>query len=153
MTSFKDNMNQDWTLNLTLSKTRKLREKLGLDLLNPQHYLQVLNSLTDRLAFVYLLCEDQAKQYEVSIDEFEERLYGDGFSTSASMAFLEETESFFRKLGQSAMETLARKSIQSMTAGQARVAEMMSSGQFDSLLDRAQSEMESLLPGTAGAGL
>ena len=38
-----------------LGKVRQLREKLGLDLLDSQHHLQVLNSLTDRLAFAFLL--------------------------------------------------------------------------------------------------
>jgi hypothetical protein len=153
MKTFKDNEGQIWNLSLTLGKTRKLREKLGLDLLNPNHYLQILNSLTDRLAFAFLLVEDQAKAIGVDADAFEERLYGDMFSTEASLAFLEETESFFLKLGQKALATLAKKSIQSMKSGQAKVDEMIASGQFDSLLDQAEAEMQKMFAANAGSGL
>ena len=94
-------MRETWTLGLTLGKVREFRTRLGLDLLNPQHHLQVLNSLTDRLAFVFLLCEEQAKQTEVSVDEFEERLIGDGFADAASDAFLAELAFFFPQPGPS----------------------------------------------------
>ena len=76
MSTFKDNMHQDWTVSLTLGKVRTLREKLGLDLLNPSHYLQVLSSLTDRMAFVFLLCEDQAKEFEVDAAKISHVRYG-----------------------------------------------------------------------------
>lgn len=153
MKSFKDNEGQVWTLTLTLSKVRAIREKLGLDILNPNHYLQILNSLTDRLAFCFLLVEDQAKAMGVSIDDFEERLYGENVATEASMAFLEETEVFTQKLGQRGLAKLAKKSIESMKAGQSRIDEMMESGQLDSLLDQAEKEMADLLQPSGGSGL
>lgn len=152
MKTFKDNMGQMWNLQLTLARTRVLREKLGLDLLNPQHYLQVCSSLTDRMAFVFLLCEEEARSMDISAEGFEERLYGDGFADQASIAFLAETEFFFQRLGQDAMAKLARRSIETMKAGQARLSEMLTSGQFDSLLDDAESEIQKLLQGSAGSG-
>jgi len=152
MKSFKDSQGQPWHLSLSLAKIRQMREKLGLDILNPTHYLQILNSLTDRLAFCFLLVEPQAKELQVDIDAFEERLYGDGVSTAASLAFLEETELFFQKLGQKALAALAKKSIESMKSGQARIDEMIATGQFDSLLDQAEEEMQKMLQVSAGSG-
>lgn len=156
MKTFTDNEGQIWTLSLSLQKTRKMREALGLDLFNPQHYLQILNSLTDRLAFVFLLCEQSAKEIDVNADQFEMRLYDkpgkEGISQRASLSFLEETEAFFLLLGQKAMAALARKSIESMKAGQAKVDEMMATGQFDSLLDQAQNEVEAMLQTNVGSG-
>jgi hypothetical protein len=152
MKTFTDNQGEIWNLTLSLAKIRKMRESLGLDILNPTHYLQIMSSLTDRLAFAYLLCEEQAKRIEVSIDQFEERLYGDGFANKASLAFLGETELFFQKLGQAAMASLAKRTIESMKAGQTRLDEMIASGQFDSLLNQAESEMASLLQPSDGAG-
>ena len=102
--------------------------------------MQILNSLTDRLTFCFLLCEEQAKRISIDADEFEERLYGDGIATEASTAFLSETEVFFRKLGQTAMAEIGKKSIQSMTTAQETMAEMVSTGQLDSLLDLAFQE-------------
>lgn len=152
MKTFTDNQGEIWNLTLSLAKIRKMRESLGLDILNPTHYLQIMSSLTDRLAFTFLMCEEQARRIEVSADQFEERLYGEGFANKASLAFLGETELFFQKLGQSAMASLAKKTIESMKAGQIRLDEMIASGQFDSLLNQAESEMENLLQQSDGVG-
>ena len=152
MRSFSDNMHQQWNLSLTLGKVRNLRDKLGLDLLNPQHHLQVLNSLTDRMAFVFLLCESQAKEYEVDVDEFEERLMGDGFADDASVAFLEELSDFFQRLGQVGLAKITQRSIKTMKAGKERMTQMIANGHFDSLLDTVEKEMEQLLPENAGSG-
>lgn len=100
MKTFKDNQGQTWTINLTIPKTMACINAIGLDLLNPQHYLQILSSLTDRMTFVFLLCEQEAKSLGVSVDDFEQRLHGDGITAEASRAFLEECEPFFRKFGQ-----------------------------------------------------
>ncbi|WP_345326841.1 hypothetical protein [Novipirellula rosea] len=93
---------------------------------------------------------------KVDADQFEERLYDspqrDGVSTEASLAFIQETEDFFLKLGQKALAAIARKSIESMKSGKAKVDEMIASGQFDSLLQKAQDEMDALLPPSVGSG-
>jgi hypothetical protein len=152
MKTFKDNQKQTWQINLTLQKVRSLREKLGLDLLNPQHYMQVLGSLTDRLAFVFLLVEDEAKKLGIDIDAFESRLYGDGVAQEVGIAFLAECELFFRKLGQEAMAELTKKSVASMRSGQTRLDEMMKTGQLDSLMDQADKEIQKMLPPSVGSG-
>lgn len=156
MKTFTDNQGQIWTLILTLGKTRKMRESLGLDILNPNHYLQILASLTDRLAFTFLLVEQQANDLRIDADDFEERLYGEGFADKASLAFLGETEVFFQKLGQSAMTRLANRSIETMKSGQTRLNEIIASGQLDSLMEKAEREarenMEKELRASVGSG-
>lgn len=142
MKTFQDNQGQTWTLQLTLGKVRRLRESLGLDLLNPTHYLQVLNSLTDRLAFVFLLIQPEAEKLKIDADAFEDRLQGDEIAFNASKAFLEETESFFQKLGQKPMAALARKGIETMDVGLARLSDQMESGDFDSLLSSLTGQTE-----------
>ena len=145
MKTFKDNEGQVWVLSLTLSKVRKIAGKLGLDLLNPQHYLQVLDSLTDRMAFVFLLCEHEAKSLDISVDQFEERLYGDGIANEASMAFLAECELLFRKLGQKPKAELTKRVISMMRELEAKEAEMQANGQADSMLDAAEAEIMGML--------
>ena len=152
MRAFVDNKNQKWVITLNGRKVRKMREKLGLDLLNPQHHMQVLSSLTDRLAFIWLLCETQANEYEVDVDEFEERLMGGAFADDASEALLSEIADFSRRLGQVGLAKITERSIKAMKTGQVRLTEMMASGQFDTLLDTVESEMEKLLPESDGNG-
>lgn len=146
-------MDQQWNLQLTLGRVRKIREKIGLDVLNPRHYMQILDSLTDRLTFVCLLCEDQAREYEIDADEFEERLMGDGFSDAASLSFLEETKDFFLRLGQHGMARLAERSIQAMKSGQERLSRLLQTGHFDSLLDQATTATDIERPVSDGSGL
>lgn len=96
--------------------------------------MQVLNSLTDRLAFVFLLVQDEAEKIGLDADGFEERLMGDDFAHEASKAFLEETESFFRKLGQKGLVSLAKNSVTAMDAGRTRLSDLTDSGDFDSMI-------------------
>lgn len=152
MKKFRDNLNQDWVIELTLGEVRRLRGLLGLDLFHPQHHLQVLHSLTDRIAFVCLLCEKQRDEYEISIDEFEERLTGQGFAHNASIAFLEELSDFFRRYGQEAQARLNERSLKVMREGNERITTMTTNGEFDSLLDSAETELERLLRSNAGNG-
>lgn len=149
MKTFSDNRGQIWNLSLTLGKVRKVRDALGLDLLNPNHYQQILSSLTDRLAYAFLLCEEQAKGLDIDADEFEGRIYGK--TSEASHALLGESASFFRLLGpdQEPMALLAEKSIESMKAGSARLKEMKSTGQLDSLFGQMETAMDELIQRTA----
>ncbi|MEO1530388.1 MAG: hypothetical protein AAFX06_33790 [Planctomycetota bacterium] len=154
--TFRDNLNDEWVISLTLSKARSLRDQLGTDVLNPEQYASLLGSPLDRLAFVFVLCSDQAKERGLDVDTFEERLYGDGFADAASVALLEETEDFFRRLGQNSLAILAEKSVASMKAGQERMAKAIQSGAYERVLDAAQAEMDKMIPaelrGTDGNG-
>lgn len=145
MKTFTDNAGQKWVLSLNLGKVRKMRDSLGLDLLNPQHYLQVLGSQTDRLTFAFLMVEAEAKKLGIDADQFEERLYGEDFATNAGLAFLEETECFFTKLGQQAMASLANRSIETMQKNLQKQLELMESGKFNEALDEMEDELESLV--------
>jgi hypothetical protein len=152
--SFKDNQGQQWNLALSLTKIRRMREKLGLELLNPEHFLKVCTSVTDQMAFCFLLVEDQAKSLGLNDpDQFEERLYGEGVSTAACFALLEETELFSQKLGQKALAALAKKMIEIMKAGNANLDHMLATGQLDLLMDKAQEETLKKLQESGGNGL
>ena len=152
MQSFKDNEGQTWNVALTIGKVRQLREKLGLDLLDTQHHLQVMNSLTDRLAFVFLLVEEQAKDRGIDAEELELRFYGEGVAASASISFLRELENFFQRLGQTVLARLTASSIEAMEKAQRRLDDLLKSGKVDSLLEQATKEMEEMMLGDDGNG-
>lgn len=152
MQSFKDAEEESWNVALTIGKVRQLREKLGLDLLDTQHHLQVLNSLTDRLAFVFLLVEEQAKGRGIDAESLEMRFYGEGVAASASLAFLRELESFFQRLGQTVQARLTKSSIDAMSKAQQRLEDLLTSGKVDSLLKQAEKEMEEMMLSEGGSG-
>jgi hypothetical protein len=140
--TFKDNLDQQWQLCLTVPKVRKIRQKIGLDLLHPDHHLQVLTSLTDRLTYVFLLCEDQAKELKISPDEFEERLQGPGFCDEASKALLEECSDFFRKFDQEMMAKLTEENLKIMQKAKGKQAQLIDSGELDSMIEQASKEIQ-----------
>lgn len=147
--SFTDNQGTTWTLHLTHAKVLQLAKALGLDALNPQHHLAILDSLTQRLAFVALLCEDEAKKANIGPDEFEGRLYmvdGDptNFSLEASRAFLEELADFFQRLGQTPMAKLTRKAIEVQSEALETTSALLENGTIDSLLEMSQIRLPTL---------
>lgn len=109
--------------------------------------------MTERLTFVFLLCEDEAKEQDLNADQFEMRLYGEKVADEASFAFLAECEAFFRRLGQVAMAEMTKNSIATMRSGQARLDQMVKDGELDSLLAKAENEVEKMLQPSGGAGL
>ena len=104
------------------------------------------------MAFCFLMVEEEARRFGVNDDEFEERLYGDGIADSASVAFLEETELFFQKLGQSGMANLAKVSMETMRMGQAKMNELLANGVIDSAIAQATRQMEELSVPSGGNG-
>jgi hypothetical protein len=153
MRTFQDNEGHTWTLTLSLAKIRRMREKLGLDLLNPEHFTRVCTSVTEQMTFCFLLVEDQAREIGITDpDVFEERLYGEGITTAAGFALLEEIELFSRKLGQNTAAALAKKTIEIMKAGNANMENLLSTGQLDLLMDRAAQKTMQKLQEIAGSG-
>lgn len=127
-----------------------LRDKLGIDLLNPQHTMQVYNSLTDQLTFVFLLVEDEAKQEGIDVDGFERRLMGDGVATEASIAFLEELKVFFQKFDQAVMVKMAESALTMRKKATANLNDLVKSGRFDSAMEQAMQEMDRVLLDAGG---
>ena len=156
MKTFKDNMDEQFTLELSLPEIRRIRGVIGLDVFNPQHHMQILNSLTDRLTFVWLLCEEQAKRLELNCDQFEERMQGlrQGIAVSdeVSNAFLEELADFFHRLGQLAMAKLTQSQLDIFKSVQERNKKMIEAGQFDSILASEKEAILSQLPDSDGNG-
>jgi len=112
---FTDNTGQKWTISITLKKARFVRERLDCDLFNPEDWQELLQSLGTRLAFVWYLVADQAKELELTDEQFEARLYGEGVADNCSNEFLAELADFFRRLGQPGMVTgtdVARESME-----------------------------------------
>ena len=153
MRTFQDNQGQKWNLSISLADLRKHRNTLGLDLFSHKHHTQVMESLLDQLSFCFLLCEEQAKKLDVSIEEFEERLQGDGIATEAGVQFLEALADFYLSYGKKALAMLTQVAIRAIRAGEARMADLEETGQIDSLIAQADKEVEKALHANDGRGL
>ena len=120
MTSkFTDSENREWTLYLDINLARTIRNRLDVDVLDPQGGLSKLASdpilLVDTL---YLICEEQCIQRKVSDEEFGRSLRGQSIE-DATDALVEALTDFIpprrRELLQSM--TTAGEELQTMLTG------------------------------------
>lgn len=153
MKTFRDNQDHVWTLALTLTKVRRLAETIGVDLLNPDHFMRFMQSLTDQLTIIWLLVERQAKDEEISDpDEFELRMYGDDIASKAQQALMLECSDFFQKLGRLIQAKQARRMAEAIEAELAWM-QTATTGEIDSLFDESIKEVETKLRESGGATL
>ena len=99
MRTFKDSAGNTWCLQINVSTVKRCRAYAEVDLValfdSECEALQKLSN--DPIKFVetlYVLCGDEAKERNVSSDQFEAAMSGDSINTAMN-AFLEELIDFF----------------------------------------------------------
>ena len=122
MKSFTDNKDRVWEVELNIRQMKRVRDILGIDLVNVISANKDGSVSTDTLERVandpillvdilWVLCEGQAKAAGVTDDDFGSSLAGDSIS-DATRAFLDELVDFFpgaRRLFLKKAVDLARK--------------------------------------------
>ena len=98
MHTFKDGDGHEWELSLDLPKARKLRDKIGVNLLDGGAGLEKLAAdgflLLDA---IYLLCEPQATAAGINEEQFQVALSDGDAILEASDALMEELSRFIPK--------------------------------------------------------
>lgn len=107
------------------------------------------------MAFVFLLCEQQAQKLEIEDDEFEERLLGndsqgDPILDHASDAFTTELIDFFRRFGQNADAAVLEKQLQSAIETRKILRKAAEDGVIGSLMDEESNSLIDRLLGRLG---
>jgi hypothetical protein len=99
MRSFRDNLGREWIIEIHVTAVKRVRAHLSLDLYSLlDDRLEALGALlADPVRFVdvlYVLCMDEAKELEVTDEDFGQGLGGDSLA-AAQAAFLGEFADFF----------------------------------------------------------
>ena len=122
MRTFKDNSGRTWTVELNVHQMKRIRARLGVDLVNVialDAGGKVKVDLVDRIAndpcllvdILWVCVEEEAKAAGVTDEQFGRSLVGDSIET-ATAAFLDELVDFFpgaRRLFLKKAVDLARK--------------------------------------------
>ena len=122
MRQFTDTKERVWDVELNVRQMKRVRDVLGIDLVNVIQAVRdgtVATDTLDRVAndpillvdILWVLCEGQAKAAGVTVDDFGSSLAGDSIS-DATRAFLDELVDFFpgaRRLYLKKAVDLARK--------------------------------------------
>ena len=101
MRSFKDNADRTWTVTLNVYAVKKVRDLLGVDLLDLGGDAKDDNGLLYRLIadpvllvdVLYVVCQEQADEANVTDEQFGRAMAGDAID-GATKAFLEELADF-----------------------------------------------------------
>jgi len=99
MKTFTDNEGRTWEISINVATIRRLRDALGVDLLK---IVEPGNDLLERFSTdpvlladcIFVLCREQARQRNISDEQFGQALAGDAIDAATS-AFLEELVNFF----------------------------------------------------------
>ena len=120
MQVFADNSNRNWSLSLTIGSAMKIKETLGIDLLQPEvGDPPLLTRLgTDEMLLAQViaaLLESQFELHKVDADQIYECFDGPTFAR-AHEAFYKELIDFFHQWGRIDREKAVRKQMEMITA-------------------------------------
>ncbi len=113
MRTFRDSKGRTWELSLTIGSAKRVRDKLGINLLEPEGGDPPLLTrlATDVILFcdvLYVMVQPEAERLQVSDIDFGEALGGDALA-EATNAFYEEMIDFFRLCGRMDLAKMADK--------------------------------------------
>lgn len=122
MAKFKDDMQQDWQLEITFGTVKRLRSRLGIDLLKPDDVRRVFDDMVMAVDVLFVIVEKEAERTEVNDEEFGRRLR---FCVNQAItALLESFRDFFQGTGHATLAVLVGKTIDAMKEGRSADARL-----------------------------
>ncbi len=136
---FTDSNGRDWSISITISQVKKLRDRCDVDLVadNLGETLQQLGS--DPVALcdcIYNLCEDQIEKAGLSPEQFGEALAGDSID-AATDAFLDALVEFTPKKKRAILRGVLNKLHQAEDRAISAAMTYLESNEFESELKSA----------------
>jgi hypothetical protein len=135
-TSFSDSQGDRWDLRLDIGLARRIRDVLGVDLVN--HGGDAIERLgRDVFLLVdvlFLTCEAQAASRGVSDEQFGRRLAGDAIAAAVD-AFMEALANFTPSPRRAILTMVWQKTKAIAAAQQATVQAMLDNGQIDAAIE------------------
>lgn len=150
MQTFKDNLDQEWNIHLDLPTARRIRSKLGIDLLRPDHLSATRASVMDRLLIIVLLCEPAAKELKIDLEDFEERLIGPETVNEVSNALMQELVDFSHRLGLVVESKMTEAELEIMKEAQKKSISDLATGRLDSVISLEKSKILQRLDAIVG---
>ncbi len=137
---FQDNAGRTYTVSMTLGKFRAIREVYPVDVFEQQSWTAICGSLTERLAILWYLVQDQAESFGLDLDGWERALMGPGIANQASEAFMDEMENFFRQFDQPEMAKMTSAN----RASRRKALDLVNSPGFDKMVGRLDQAFQAL---------
>jgi hypothetical protein len=141
MQSFKDNQGATWSIEITVTTVKRLKNELDIDLMK---IAEPDSDLLDRLAgdpillvdALWVICRDNAT---ITDEEFGQRMGGESID-NAVMALMEAIADFFPRARREILRKMIAKARQAEETVLSRVSEKMDSGEIESEVERQLNE-------------
>lgn len=141
MQVFKDNASRDWSLSLNIGTAMKVKEQLGVDLLQPEvGDIPLLTRLgSDELLLAQViatLLESQFELHKVDAEQIYQSFDGPTFAR-AHEAFYKELIDFFQSRGRTDRATAVRKQMEMIQAGVTAATTKLDNLDVDGMIETA----------------
>ncbi len=107
MRQFTDKNGQSWAIELTIGIARN-----AFDLSKPESLTALLDDPYARFDLLWKLCESQAKDRGMTVDQFDSALADETAMMSAHDALLLTLNDFFHRIGKTSLSLLMKKSME-----------------------------------------
>ena len=146
MKTFKDNAGRDWSLSLTIGNAMMVKDRLGIDLLQPEvGDPPLLTRLgTDEMLLAQViaaLLESQFELHKVDVTQVYQCFDGPTFAR-AHEAFYKELIDFFHQRGRQDRATAVEKQMKMIIAGTKAAATKVEGIDVDAVIDRAMEKVD-----------
>ncbi len=146
MKTFKDNANHDWNISINIGSAMRVKDKLGIDLLQPESGdPPLLTRLgTDEMLLAQViatLLESQFESQKVDEDRIYQCFDGPTFAR-AHQAFYEELIDFFQKRGRDDRAKAVEKQMRMIEAGVKAARTKIDGIDVDATICQAMNQMD-----------
>ncbi len=107
MRQFNDKNGQAWSIELTIGVARN-----AFDISKPESLTALLDDPYARFDLLWKLCESQAKDRGITVDQFDSALADETAMIAAHDALLLTLNDFFHRIGKTSLSLLMRKSME-----------------------------------------
>ena len=148
MPKFTDEAGRDWTIRVDVTAVKNVRE-LDVDLGNigkaADNFIRLADDPVLLCNVLYVLCEEQAKDRDISDEDFGRLLAGDVIG-DAAMALEEAITNFFPQQKRSLMQRLRKKVDRVQAMGEKLVAEKLEDSTLETkILAAMKAKMEAAI--------
>ena len=141
MRTFKDNTGREWQIALSIGSAKRIKDALGIDLLDPSGVQRLADSPYDVANTLFVLCQEQATAAGISDEQFGGKLSGDSIDDATDALMLEIVD-FFPKRQREALRTLLAKLGTAKDAAANLATTKVNSPQMDQAIQRAMQKAE-----------
>lgn len=138
MKTFKDTNQTEWTVDVTVLDVKKLREKAGIRLTDPDQLATLLEDEEKLFEILWLLVADQAKEQNIDAEQFAKRITK--VYLDAMEALVGAISDFFQSLGRTELHVAIGKISSALKKQRENVASSLSSAKMDQTLTHILSQ-------------